>query len=125
MHTNTKRDGVKVRIVETGEEFNSIQSCADYLDVNAHWLGQVVKGNRGLRTCHGYHIVAVDGSDNNLYLNEYRGRPGVKVEIVETGETFNSITDCAAHINGSAGTIHDVISGRRSTHKGYKFKLTD
>ena len=85
MHTNTKRDGVKVRIVETGEEFNSIQSCANYLGVNAHWLGQVVKGNRGLRTCRGYHIVAVDGSDNNLYLNEYRGRPGVKVEIVETG----------------------------------------
>ena len=53
MHTNTKRDGVKVRIVETGEEFNSIQSCANYLDVNAHWLGQVVKGNRGLRTCRG------------------------------------------------------------------------
>ena len=69
--------------------------------------------------------MAVDGSDKNLYLNEDRGRPGVKVERVETGETFNSITDCAAHINGSAGTIHDVISGRRNTHKGYKFKLTD
>ena len=26
---DTKRDGIPVRIVETGEEFNSIQACAN------------------------------------------------------------------------------------------------
>lgn len=120
---NTKRDGVRVRIVETGETFNSIQSCADYLGVNAHWLGQVVRNNRGLRTCHGYHVVAIDDSDD-LYFDrtEYRGRPGVRVQIVETGEIFNSITDCAEYINGSAGTIHHVLNGHRKTHKGYRFE---
>lgn len=123
---NTKRDGVRVRIVETGEEFNSIQSCADYLGVNSHWLGQVVRNNRGLRTCHGYHVVAIDDSDD-LYFDrtEYRGRPGVRVQIVETGEVFNSITDCAEYINGSAGTIHHVLTGQRNTHKGYHFELVD
>lgn len=123
---NTKRDGVRVRIVETGEEFNSIQSCADYLGVNSHWLGQVVRNNRGLRTCHGYHVVAIDDSDD-LYFDrtEYRGRPGVKIRIVETGEVFNSITDCAEHINGSVGTIHHVLNGHRKTHKGYRFELVD
>ena len=120
---NTKRDGVRVRIVETGETFNSIQSCADYLGVNAHWLGQVVRNNRGLRTCHGYHVVDIDDSDD-LYFDrtEYRGRPGVKIRIVETGEVFDSITDCAEHINGSTGTIHHVLNGYRKTHKGYRFE---
>ena len=64
---STKRDGVRVRIVETGEEFNSIQSCADYLGVNAHWLGEVVRNNRGLRTCHRYHVVVADGNQD-LYF---------------------------------------------------------
>ena len=124
---NTKRDGVRVRIVETGEEFNSIQSCADYLGVNAHWLGQVVRNNRGLRTCHGYHVVQVDDYNDNLYFDrtEYRGRPGIKIRIVETGEVFDSITDCAEHINGSTGTIHHVLTGQRNTHKGYHFELVD
>lgn len=124
MYTDTKRNGIRVRIVETGEEFNSIQACAYYLGVNAHWLGQVVKGNRGLRTCRGYHVVAVNGINEDLYFDrtEYRGRPGVRVQIVETGESFDSITDCANHINGSAGTIHQVLHGDRKSHKGYRFK---
>ena len=123
---STKRDGVRVRIVETGEEFNSIQSCADYLGVNAHWLGQVVRGDRGLKTCHGYHVVFAD-EEQDLYFGrtEYRGRPGVPVEIVETGEMFDSITDCAEYINGSAGTIHHVLTGNRKSHKGYHFKTVN
>ena len=124
---STKRDGIRVRIVETGEEFNSIQSCAYHLGVNAHWLGEVVRGNRGLRTCRGYHVVPVEDYDEDLYFDrtEYRGRPGVRVEIIETGEKFNSITDCARHINGSAGTIHHVLNGNRKSHKGYHFKTVD
>lgn len=34
---DTKRDGIPVRIVETGEEFNSIQACANRLNVDAKW----------------------------------------------------------------------------------------
>ena len=65
---DTKRKGVGVMIVETGEEFNSIQSCADYLGVSASWLGRVVRGDSGLRTCHGYHVIR---SDNNVNLFDY------------------------------------------------------
>lgn len=123
---STRRDGIKVRIVETGEVFNSIQSCADYLGVNAHWLGRVVRGDRGLRTCHGYHVVPADDY-KDLYFDrtEYRGRPGVRVEIVETGERFDSITECANYIEGSAGTIHHVLTGNRKSHKGYHFKTVN
>ena len=120
---NTKRNGVRVVIVETGEEFHSIQACADYLGVNVSWLGKIVRGERGLKTCHGYHIVTSDDYDDNLYFDriEYRGRPGIKVHIVETGETFDSIASCARAIDGSPGSIHNVLKGKRITHKGYHF----
>ena len=126
---DTKRKGVGVMIVETGEEFNSIQSCADYLGVSASWLGRVVRGDSGLRTCHGYHVIQ---SDNNVNLfdylkSEYRGRPGRRVRVVETGEEFSSITKCADFIGGSPGAIHDAASGNRSrhTHKGLHFEMVN
>lgn len=126
---NTERDGIRIRIQETGEEFNSIVACANYLGVNASWLGKVARGTDNLCTCHGYHIVRVDDQRLNYDIcrTEYRGRHGKKVQIVETGEIFNSITECAKAINGSPGTIHDILYGKRNrlTHKGLHFKLLD
>lgn len=124
---DTKRDGIKIRIQETGEEFNSIVACANYLGVNPSWLGKVARGNDNLCTCHGYHLVRVDDQRLNYDISrfEYRGRKGIKVEIVETGEIFNSISECAKSIGGSPGTIHDILRGKRNrtSHKGYHFKL--
>lgn len=114
---NTKRNGISVRIVETGEEFNSIKACADRLGGNASQVGNIVRGKRGLRTCHGYHVVRADSAVDNCDLRkEYRGRPGTKVRIVETGEEFNSISDCAKSIDGNIGMIHDVINNNRNRH---------
>lgn len=45
-----------------------------------------------------------------------------KVRIVETGETFNSLSDCARHINGSKTHIYECIDGIRERHKGYHFE---
>lgn len=116
------RDGVRVVVEETGEEFNSIQACANYLGVGASWLNRVVNGDRGLCTIHGYHIHRVDGGQ---YIRRHYGRSGIKVRIVETGEEFDSILECARHINGSAGTIHDVLHNNRgrTTHMGYHFEF--
>ena len=122
---DTKREGVRIRIVETGEEFNSIQACANRLNANASQVRRVVRRERGLKTCHGYHIVLAD-SDIDIYnlKKEYRGRPGIKVRIVETGEEFNSISDCAKAIDGSSGIIHDIINSNRNRHtyKGLHFE---
>ena len=126
---DTKRDGVRIRILETGEEFNSITACANYLGVNPSWLGKVARGNDNLCTCHGYHLIRVDDPRLNydIYKNEYRGRRGKKVQIVETGETFDSISECAKSIDGSPGTIHDILHGKRNrvSHKGFHFKTLD
>lgn len=120
----TKRDGIRIIIEETGEEFNSIQSCADHLGVGASWLSRVVNGDRGLCTCHGYHIRRMDKEPTEQI---HRGRPRVKIKIVETGEEFDSITDCARHLNGSAGTIHDALYNHRNKHtyRGLHFDFVD
>lgn len=121
----SKRNGVEVKIVETGEVFSSMQSCAEYLGVNPTWLAKVVRGDTGYCTCRGYHIVRTDG----LYATvdttklEHRGRPGIRVMVLETGETFESLTECAKAIGGSASKIYDCLHGlnHRRSHRGYHF----
>lgn len=126
---NTKRDGTSVRIVETGEVFNSIQACADKLEVDARWLGNVVRGERGLHTIHGYHVTRSTDTRTIDEINQIdrRGRPGQKIRIVETGEIFNSISDCAKAIDGSVGTIHDALHNNRNrtTYRGLHFEFAD
>lgn len=126
---NTKRNGVEVRIVETGEEFNSIQACAKRLNVSANWLGSVIRDPYGLRTCKGYHIVPASDTRSPEDFSQARriGRPGKKIRIVETGKVYSSITECANSMNGSVGTIHDALHNNRnkSTYKGMHFELAD
>ena len=44
------------------------------------------------------------------------------VRIVETGEIFNSISECARAIGGRPPKIYECIIGTRHTHLGYHFK---
>lgn len=120
---DTKRNGVRVKILETGQEFNSIQACADYLNVHVNWIRNILRDSDPHKVCHGYHIVKVGERlpDFDLTRIDYRGRPCVRVMIIETGETFESITDCAKYINGSTGRISDAIHGIRETYRGMHF----
>lgn len=38
---DTKRNGIPVKILETGEEFNSIKACADAIGGNASCVSRV------------------------------------------------------------------------------------
>ena len=51
-------------------------------------------------------------------------RDGVRCEIIETGEVFNSITSCAEAIGGSPSKIHEAMHGRnyRHSHRGLHFE---
>ena len=53
------------------------------------------------------------------------GSPPIKIQIVETGEMFNSISECARYIGGSAGAISQCINGTRNKHHGYHFKIIE
>lgn len=127
MRKEITRLGVRVRIVETGEEFDSIQACALYLRVNYKYLQSLVSGGKKTRyTCHGYHIVRIDGLGPVPDLNKktYIGRPGIPVRIVETGEEFDSIQACANAIGGQASKISAIVSHKphRHTHLGFTFE---
>ena len=55
--------------------------------------------------------------------NPNAGRKGTKVLIIETGEIFNSIKDCAIAINGSDRRICDCLHGHLDSYLGYHFKV--
>lgn len=121
---DTKRSGVRVKILETGEVFNSTKACADRLGVHASQVGRVVRGEPGCRTCHGYHIVEADSNaEFDPNAKEHIGRPGIKVRIIETGEIFDSITDCAKAIEGDPSAIHRVLRKERLSHRGLHFEF--
>ena len=44
------------------------------------------------------------------------------VKIVETGEVFESVSECARAIGGDQAHIFNCLSGRYHTHKGYHFE---
>ena len=112
---DTKRDGIPVRIVETGEEFNSIQACADRLGVSAKWLARVVRRNSHVYSCHGYHVVQTNKNIDG-FEPKRKGRPGRKVGILESGEEFSSARECAKSIDG------DHKSVLRAAHRNREYK---
>ena len=49
--------------------------------------------------------------------------PPKRIMIIETGETFSSIKECARHIDGSPSGIRQCLKHEITNHKGFTFKL--
>lgn len=47
------------------------------------------------------------------------------VMILETGETFKGVNECARQINGNPGHIHECLNGTRNTHKGFHYSYAE
>lgn len=54
--------------------------------------------------------------------NPNGGVKGIPIRIMETGEIFNSLIECAKAINGKQKGISDALNGRIKTHRGYHFE---
>ena len=78
---------------------------------------------------------AKDNSDNSV--RNLRFRRGIRmgnlnkrprktqsrrVKIVETGEVFLTVENCARYIEGDASSIYRVLRGERISHKGFTFE---
>lgn len=66
------------------------------------------------------------GSENTLHAYRtglFGGRPRVPVRIVETGEIFESIRECAIAINGSSGDICSCLHGEIESYRGLHFEM--
>ena len=61
---------------------------------------------------------------NHAYETGLKRPPRMKkVKILETGEIFESMSECARSINGTVSGIYDCLIGRQSSHRGYHFEL--
>lgn len=52
----------------------------------------------------------------------YVGMPGTPIRIIETGEVYSSIRECARSIGGNHQHVIDCLAGRARSHKGYHFE---
>lgn len=48
-----------------------------------------------------------------------------RVRIIETGEEFRSLTECARYIDGRVESIHKCLVGRLRQHCGFTFEYVD
>lgn len=53
---------------------------------------------------------------------EDAGKPKRRVKIIETGEVFDSVSDCARAIGGYVSNVDNCLAGRRHTCMGYRFE---
>lgn len=66
--------------------------------------------------------ISRKGNVQHMYDEGLRKKRGVR--IIETGETFSSLAECAEAINGFASAIGSVLDGRgrAKRHRGYSFE---
>ena len=52
-------------------------------------------------------------------------RIGLRIQIVETGQVFDSAKACADAIGGLPSRIAEVLAGTQKSHRGYTFRRLD
>lgn len=105
-----------VKIVETGEVFNSINECARAIGGSRKNIAMCL--NPGYtRTQHmGYHFEWVEPTQISTLPRAVR--------IKETGEIFDSARECARAIDGHHSRITDAIKNNWS-YRGLHFEFLD
>lgn len=58
----------KIRIVETGEIFDTAKDCAKYLDRSPSAISLCLRGINA--TCAGYHLELIDVDEDDIYLTD-------------------------------------------------------
>lgn len=66
------------------------------------------------------------GDNNRHAIKTGLNHPGAyqkrKIRIIETGDIFNGVCECANFIKGDYRNVYACLNGLRSTHRGYHFE---
>lgn len=117
-----------VRVVETGEVFKSVKDCARALNACDTVISRSIQD--GYRSRLGLTFEYADKDSVNTSSNNEtvaatlveRNRYRKPVRVIETGEIYPSVRECARAIGGDQPTITACLHGRHKSHHGYSFE---
>lgn len=112
-----------IRIVETGEVFRSQNECARHIGGSAAGIHDCKSGKN--ETHRGYHFEFQDDKGDWYTVKRRPSLVKKKVRVVETGNIYDSLTECARAIGGTPSGIATCKMGRQSRHRGYHFDFLD
>lgn len=105
--------GIRIRCVETGEEFESIQKAGLRYRISDMAIRKAL--NDAERTAGGYHWASV---------GEYRAG-GIPIRCVEKKKEYGSISEAARKTGVSVEAIRNALQGVTQTGGGYHWKRLD
>lgn len=56
------------------------------------------------------------------HRSENAGAPPIRVRIIETGDIYDSLAECARAIDGCISSISLCVNGKQNSHLGYHFE---
>lgn len=65
------------------------------------------------------------GALGTRILDRRRAKRERKVEIIQTGDVFDSVAECARAIGGYKNLVHKCLKGTAHSHMGYTFKYVE
>ena len=133
-HLNNLKRGPNpkpVRVVESGEVFESIHECARAINGDDSHIGDCLHGR--FKKYLGLTFEYADASEINAKADgqsrsiSFADRSNCRkpVRIVETGVVYPTIRACAKAINGDQPTITGCLKGRHKTHHGYHYEYVE
>lgn len=97
------------------------------LGEHLEWVNGDVSDNRpeNLRTKKVKRELIREAAHLRAAADEQYRPWGKRVRIVETGEVFRTVRDCANYINGDYSSIYRCLRNERASHMGFTFEYQE